>query len=145
MRSGLRCAPTAGFRLVRQCPRRVGECFGTTPLRRGTRCSKQAGDCAHHQFGDSELSWVRGGSCNLKVDLPADVHPRPQSKVHTIRAIDEFLKLLRCDSFADFPDAKGRAFRAGRETPLAWPASTSATAPIATAGPSLPAISEASN
>ena len=57
------------------------------------------------------FGWVPG---HLNVDLPADVHLCPQSKVHAIGAVDELLKLLRCDSFADFPDAEGRAFRANR-------------------------------
>ena len=74
----------------------------------------RAGGGADHQSEDSELSWVGGGSCHLNVDLPADVHPCPQSKVHAIGAIDEFLKLLRCNSFADLPNAEGRAFRADR-------------------------------
>ena len=53
-----------------------------------------------------------GVSCHLNIDLRADVHPCPQSEVHAIGAIDKFLKLLRCGSFTDFPDAEGRAFRA---------------------------------
>ena len=50
--------------------------------------------------------------CHLNIDLPADAHPCHQSEVHVIRAIDEFLKFLCCDSLADFTDAEGRSFSA---------------------------------
>ena len=60
--------------------------------------------------GDLELSGVWRVSCHLNVDLPADVHPCPQSEVHAIGAVNEFLEFLCCDSLADFPDTKGRAF-----------------------------------
>ena len=67
--------------------------------------------CAHSQV-IPKLSWVRRVPCHLNVDLPADAHPCHQSEVHVIRAIDEFLKFLCCDSLADFPDTEGRSFRA---------------------------------
>ena len=80
------------------------------------QCSRPAGFETRLLSGKSqvvsELSRIRGCSCHLNVDLPADVHPCPQSEVHAIGTIDEFLELLCCDSLADFPDAKGRALRA---------------------------------
>lgn len=62
----------------------------------------------------SELSWVRGVPCHFNVDLLADVHPFPQPEVHAIGAVNDVLKVLCGDSFADLPDAEGRAFRPNR-------------------------------
>ena len=59
----------------------------------------------------SELSGIGRIPCHLNVDFLANVHQRSQSKVHTIGAVDELLKLLCGDSLADFPDAEGRTFR----------------------------------
>ena len=83
--------------LWRQCCRPAG--FGTSLLSGKSQVV-------------SELSWVGGIACHLNVDLPADVHPCPQSEVHAIGAVDEFLEFLCSDSLADFPDARDRALRA---------------------------------
>ena len=92
------------------------------------QCSRPAGFETSLLSGKSqvvsELSRIRGCSCHLNVDLPADVHPCPQSEVHAIGTTDEFLELLCCDSLADFPDAKGRALRAnGTKRMVVKPAS----------------------
>ena len=58
----------------------------------------------------SELSGIGRIPSHLNVDFPANVHPRIQSEVHTIGAVDKLLKLLCCDSLADFPDAESRTF-----------------------------------
>ena len=65
-------------------------------------------------LGYSELPWVRRIPCHFNVDLPADVHPCTQSKIHAIGAIDELLELLRRDALANFPDAEGRTLRSNR-------------------------------
>ena len=54
------------------------------------------------------------GHCHLDIELPADVQPRSLSDVYAIGAVDVRLKLLSCDSFAEFPNAKSRVFRANR-------------------------------
>ena len=65
-------------------------------------------------LGYSELPWVGRIPCHFNVDLPADVHPCTQSKIHAIGAIDELLELLRRDALANFPDAEGRTLRSNR-------------------------------
>ena len=44
------------------------------------------------------------------ISLQMFIHA-PQSEVHAIGSIDELLKLLRRDPFADFLDAEGGAIR----------------------------------
>ena len=75
-------------------------------------CDGWTQDVRHCTDGliDSELSWIRGITSQLNVDLLADIHPGSQPEIHAVGTVDELLKFLCCDAFAHFPDTKGRTF-----------------------------------
>ena len=50
------CAPTAACHHVLKCRKPGAKCFGITPLRRGTKCSKQDGVPVHHPSDNAGLT-----------------------------------------------------------------------------------------